>query len=119
MLHFRSALNMHTAQRSLQLPRQPTGASHFIAEQRKIWKTSANGALDCIFYKNDVLLTKRKCQTIAIMCYIFLSYGKWGKECVCVRLLVFRASLSAIMQSGVRPPCKLYSTGGKRDFKLL
>lgn len=38
MLRFKSALSLQTAQRSLRLSRQPTGAGRGAAEQRKIGK---------------------------------------------------------------------------------
>lgn len=121
MLRFKSALNMHTTQRSLRLSRQPTGASHWAAEQWKIWKTSVNGALESVFYKNDVLLIKWKCHTITVTCYSFFRpmENNLQEKCTCVRVLVFRVGVPAVTQRGLRPLCKLYATGGKRDFKLL
>ena len=121
MLRFKSALNMQTAQRSLRLSRRPTGASHWAAEQWKIWKTSVNGALDSLFYKNDVLLIKWKCHTIATMYYSFFHpvENYLQEKCTWVRVLVFRVRVPAVTQRGLRPPCKLYAAGGKRDFKLL
>lgn len=41
------------------------------------------------------------------------------QKCMCVRVLVFRVRVPAVTQRGLRPPCKLYATGGKRDLKVL
>lgn len=121
MLRFKSALNMHTAQRSLRLSRQPMGASRWAAEQWKIWKTSVNGALDCLWQKWRATYEMEVSHDSYYVLQGFFALQKnyLKEKCMCVRVLVFRGRVPAVMQGGLRPPCKLYATGGKRGFKLL
>jgi len=98
MLRFTSALAIADSAEESGVTQAATGASHCAAERAKVWKTAVSGALEPVFYKNGVLLTKWKCHAMAVTCYRgFLPYGKLftGKMLMCESACVQSASRNA------------------------